>query len=665
MQKMLFSLVILTALFCLIVLGADSVAADAESDKLLHSEGIMSVSEFESLLAVSGKPIEAYFDTVSRGKEMSRYAVRLEGRVNFGGLEFVAFTTDCHIVAGMSGSPVYINDRKFCALSYSFGGFIPPGEPKWGACTPLEYMLNESASGLAQNSAALPASFTYKGMAFSEISLGSEMVSETMLKQMAASGNIGKESIDAISRLRFNFTVVDSDQSGSSEKTWNPMLKAGMPIKADLIQWRDEKNKTVSIGALGTISHIDKNGRIYAFGHPFFGSGKVKYIFRTCEILGTVISDYDSFKIGGRDSDILGLIDLDSRYGIYGQISSSGVLEELPMVSVEFRKEGISAGAYKIWVAETSYGVLFLEYALSVVGSLSGAPLGQAVVMTDLGGTVALSGFDSINFQELYSPVTFSFGGEIVSVSSYSVALRDFLYGVYGFIIASNYKFKILGVNLVADFIPGKKQNMKLAAYKFPAKVIYGQNPVLEIRFVSEDNSLAIEKRLTVKIDWDQVEKPVYSRSTKDTEKEGEKRVGGSLSLFSASGYYGSLSGNEAQVENPSYFLNSKEYLALFSKKLQFKDNRVFLKVSLDAKSGLYDRRINSSDSVVSDKVDDETNGWHLMKGGVKERNITIKNEGNVSFRFELPVIPTGCVVELGGEYFGFEVVNEDTTMSK
>ena len=53
------------------------------------------------------------------------------------------------------------------------------------------------------------------------------------------------------------------------------------------------------------------------------------------------------------------------------------------------------------------------------------------------------------------------------------------------------------------------------------------------------------------------------------------------------------------------------------------------------------------------------------MKGGVKERNITIKNEGNVSFRFELPVIPTGYVVELGGEYFGFEVVNEDTTMSK
>ena len=68
------------------------------------------------------------------------------------------------------------------------------------------------------------------------------MISETMLKQMVASGNIGKESIDAMSRLRFNFTVVDSDRSGSSEKTRNPMLKAGMPIKADLIQWRDEND---------------------------------------------------------------------------------------------------------------------------------------------------------------------------------------------------------------------------------------------------------------------------------------------------------------------------------------------------------------------------------------------------------------------------------------
>ena len=42
---------------------------------------------------------------------------------------------------------------------------------------------------------------------------------------------------------------------------------------------------------------------------------------------------------------------------------------------------------------------------------------------------------------------------------------------------------------------------------------------------------MPIAKKITVRVDWDKVEKPIYTSEINDTEKVSEKIVGGMLAI--------------------------------------------------------------------------------------------------------------------------------------
>src|SRR3989344_8438800 len=111
--------------------------------------------------------------------------------------------------------------------------------------------------------------------------------------------------------------------------------------------------------------------------------------------MGTVYSHLNSYKLGDKKSAILGTIDLDSTYGIYGDISLVK-LSRLKRFSLELKREGWSYKNFDIKVADSEFAPMLANYALSLIGSANGAPMPEESAVTELQSTVSLKGFDPI-----------------------------------------------------------------------------------------------------------------------------------------------------------------------------------------------------------------------------------------------------------------------------
>jgi len=604
-------------------------------DLIASSPPIMSLEEAERLIDASQfGSIPAYFKTVSRGTAIKHYNINLRGVYREPGLKVIMFTISTPIVAGMSGSPVYVNGKNIGAVAYGFNNFA---KTYWGGISPISEMMKESEAGAKPTRGT--SAFSYQGMLFEPIGMGNRLV----------------KGLESISGGKFMVTASSSVKGNSFGK--NPVLKAGLPIVVDLIEWTDEKGETVTVGGLGTITYIDDKGKIFAFGHPFLNSKNVVYGFRTAEIIGTVFSQNNSFKLGGEKSDILGAITFDADYGISGRISS-GDLAKLHHFKLEFKNEGKIAHSFDIKVADSILTPILAQAAFRMIGDIYGAPLNQEVSVTQVESKVNIDGQKPILWKGLFASNSTKFGTQTLYISSYSAAYNAFFAGIYGFLFENNYGLKISDVSMSVDFIHGANKVFKLGAYKFPSKVVYGQNPVLDILLIDENNLMPIAKKISVKIDWSKVERPVYTKETVDTDKVPEKTVQGMLRINGAQLLLAGLSDNEKQKFFPGYFLSPEDFLENLSSRLEITSQKLFVRVAVRAKSGLFDEAITSAKDIMPSGVSVDDSEWQIIEGGLKERKVTVKNEGVVIFNVNLPDIPKGYVVDqLLDEFFLFEIV--------
>ncbi len=195
------------------------------------------------------------------------------------------------VAQGMSGSPVYIDNRLVGAVSYSIGSFskepiagiTPIAEMKDATPLPrragtgqarleLPVTRESLAAALAQASARMapfarrPADVQSLGI---PASIGGQIGS--MLRPISTPllmGGFEAETVDLLSGAfrDAGFTPMLTGTAAGTQNEPTGPLREGDAIGVALA------SGDLDMGATGTITHIDGD-RIYAFGHPFYNLG--------------------------------------------------------------------------------------------------------------------------------------------------------------------------------------------------------------------------------------------------------------------------------------------------------------------------------------------------------------------------------------------------------
>jgi len=191
------------------------------------------------------------------------------------------------VVAGMSGSPVYVGDKLMGSLSYRIGQFSK--EPIAGI-TPIAQMLEAKdiplGAGAAVSEADAGGDFSAGGMTFQAmetplvmsgfrpeaIQLWKKKMAGTGLDMVAAGGVGDSGPADAISRKAI------------------ATMEPGSAVSAQLIRG------DLEISATCTVTYIDPK-QLLACGHPILQAGPVSLPMTATDVVATLASPLNAFKI--------------------------------------------------------------------------------------------------------------------------------------------------------------------------------------------------------------------------------------------------------------------------------------------------------------------------------------------------------------------------------
>jgi hypothetical protein len=201
------------------------------------------------------------------------------------------------VIAGMSGSPVYIKDKLAGAIAYGW----PNSKDPIAGVAPIKNMLETLEFPVNREDINNNNNRTQDGGLLSSYS---QETLQPLLTPLYVSG-IPVEYLhkfkDKFNMKNFYPIQVGSGVSSSvSENIDTNAIFSGGSLGVSLMQG------DVNISSIGTITHIDtEQKKVLAFGHPFFNDGFVDFPI-TSAYIHTVISRNDrSFKLGSA-LDIVG-----------------------------------------------------------------------------------------------------------------------------------------------------------------------------------------------------------------------------------------------------------------------------------------------------------------------------------------------------------------------
>ncbi len=210
------------------------------------------------------------------------------------------------VVAGMSGSPVYVGDRLLGSLSYRIGQFskdpiagitpieqmlevrdLPAGDLPAGQAdfaTPAEAAAAAAPLGSETNLQAMETPLVMSGFRPEAVRLWQERMKGTGLDMVAAGGMGAAGSGQA-----------GSDQAGSPlsdapVKIAPGTIEPGSAVSAELVRG------DLEIAATCTVTYVDPK-QLLACGHPILQAGPVSLPMTETDVVATLASPLNSFKI--------------------------------------------------------------------------------------------------------------------------------------------------------------------------------------------------------------------------------------------------------------------------------------------------------------------------------------------------------------------------------
>ncbi len=287
--------------------------------------------------------------TVVRGTEPEEFRVEVLGilKDSFPGLDLIVGRLNglgleqSGVVAGMSGSPVYVGGRLVGAVAYRLVDF---GYEAIAGIVPIEAMLE---LGDRETPDSLDAGDVGELLDAASLLLrgDGEPPSLTFAAGAAPPGGIQRIATP-LGLSGFDPRLAARMGPLFAQLGWAPMaagtggaalqelsgLVPGGAVAVQLV--RGDMNIT----ATGTITHVEGD-RVFAFGHPFMQGGGVGFPMVAAEVITVLSSQAASTKLTAVGSEVIGAVTQDRLPGIMG------VLGQVPaMIPVSLQLGGASSG---------------------------------------------------------------------------------------------------------------------------------------------------------------------------------------------------------------------------------------------------------------------------------------------------------------------------------
>jgi hypothetical protein len=323
------------------------------------------------------------------------------------------------VIAGMSGSPVYVDGRLMGAVSYALGQFSK--EPIAGI-TPIAEMLDATMMG-APARGTRPVAIGFPAAPGELLSIWSRDLGYTRpfvddpsqaLVVAGASGDLSRMSamlrpiavpmiasgfeasvIDPLSPTfaAAGFVPMSSAQSqGNGVNASNDRpLRPGDAVGVGLLTGDFE------LGATGTVTHVDGD-RVYAFGHPLYNLGPTQFPMTRAVVQVVLPSLMASSKLASF-GEVIGTVQQDRATAIAGRL---GATPSLIPVTITLNSDRAPSRTFNFGVVRDFTFTPLLTY-LSVANVLTSYERGAGPASYAIRGSASIRAQGDLSFEDIFT----------------------------------------------------------------------------------------------------------------------------------------------------------------------------------------------------------------------------------------------------------------------
>ena len=300
------------------------------------------------------------------------------------------------VVAGMSGSPVYIDGKLIGALAYRIGEMSK--EPIAGV-TPIESMLeiseyDKTPGSDIQLAKAKPSTPTQTGGPGEPADLPVQSLT-TYLKPIDTPLVFNGFTEEALRLFAPQFAqagIMPVMGAGSSSDVKQPEpITAGSSVGAVLVRG------DMDIAATCTVTYADAE-HLLACGHPFLNFGEVEMPMTKSQVLATLPSPLNAFKIANT-TETVGSFVQDRKSGILGRFG-----KEPQMIPVTLNVT--AKGRTRTLHFEVLNNARMTPVAMmaSVYNAVQGTNAYGEDITFHVAGSIDVAGFPKITLDNMYAP---------------------------------------------------------------------------------------------------------------------------------------------------------------------------------------------------------------------------------------------------------------------
>lgn len=323
------------------------------------------------------------------------------------------------VIAGMSGSPVYVDGRLMGAVSYALGQFSTQAI---AGITPIAEMLDATMMGApARNTRPVSLSWPATPRELLDIwsrDLGRArpFVDDPSQALIVSGGSTDLTRVSAMLRpitvpmitSGFDAAVIDPFAPSLSAAGFVPMSSSQSP-GAGVTASNDRPIRPgdavgvglltgdFELGATGTVTHVDGD-KVYAFGHPLYNLGPTQFPMTRAVVQVVLPSLMSSSKLASF-GEVIGTVQQDRATAIAGRL---GAAPSLIPVTITLNSDRAPSRTFNFGVVRDFTFTPLLTY-LSVANVLVSYERGAGPASYAIRGSASIRSQGDLSFEDIFT----------------------------------------------------------------------------------------------------------------------------------------------------------------------------------------------------------------------------------------------------------------------